>query len=129
MSGPLWMQLLAVAVGGAVGGALRHLLSTGVARIAGDTFPWGTLVVNLSGAFALGVLLGTLPPHGMAGGYVWLLFGIGVLGSYTTVSSLSLQSLQLAQARAFRSLAAYLLLSVLLGVGACLLGIFVAGRW
>lgn len=123
----MWTQLLAVAVGGAVGGALRHLLSVAVARIAGDAFPWGTLAVNTSGSFVLGILISVFPRLGSSDGYVWLLFGIGVLGSYTTVSSLSLQSLQLAQVRAYRSLAAYLLLSVLLGVGACLLGIFLAG--
>jgi CrcB protein len=89
-----------VAFGGAIGGPLRFFFSGLVGRRFGETFPWGTLAVNVSGAVAIGVLWAVqrvLPPYG------WTFFATGVLGSYTTVSSFSLQTLALArdgQARA-----------------------------
>jgi len=129
LTGSPWLQLLAVALGGAVGGALRHLLSVAVSRRMGDAFPWGTLAVNTSGALALGILIGAHRQLVNVDDLIWLLFGVGVLGSYTTVSSLSLQSLQLAQARAYRPLAAYLLVSVVAGLAAGLLGVSLAGPW
>lgn len=87
-------SLLWVAAGGALGGMGRLALSTAVARWLGTHFPWGTLVVNLSGAFAAGWLAGYLSGSPLPEG-VWLFLMIGVLGGYTTVSSLSLQTLTL----------------------------------
>ncbi|MFN3842511.1 MAG: CrcB family protein [Rehaibacterium terrae] len=92
-----WPALLLVALGGALGGALRYGVSGWVARRVGETFPWGTLVVNTSGAFVLGLLMGAAGGLPVAQRELWLLFCVGVLGSYTTVSSLSLQALLLAR--------------------------------
>ena len=81
-------------LGGVIGGPLRFLLSGLVGRRFGETFPWGTVAVNVSGAVAIGILWTVqhfLPPFG------WTLLATGVLGSYTTVSSFSLQTLALAQ--------------------------------
>lgn len=93
-------QLLLVALGGAVGGLARFWLSDIVARTAGETFPWGTLAVNVSGALAIGILAGLIfsPTDGAAQlPSLWLPLITGVLGSYTTVSAFSLQTLALAQ--------------------------------
>jgi len=86
-----------VAAGSAAGGMARHWLSGAVARRIGETFPWGTLAVNASGAFAIGLVAALV-----AGGSpyavrdeTWLLGVVGFLGSYTTVSSFSLQTLAL----------------------------------
>ncbi|MCC5968494.1 MAG: fluoride efflux transporter CrcB [Pararhodobacter sp.] len=91
-------QIGLVALGGAVGGMGRYAVSGFVARRWGETFPWGTLVVNITGACMIGVLAALiLSPgdHAVVRPVLWLGFVIGVLGSYTTVSSFSLQTLTL----------------------------------
>lgn len=120
---PWWIQWLAVASGGAIGGAFRHLLSGWIARRTGERFPWGTLAVNTSGAMALGFLLGSQGSLHTTEGDLWLLLGVGVLGSYTTASSLSLQTLCLAKRSEYRSAIAYVLVSVAAGIAACFAGV------
>ena len=92
------LQIALVALGGALGGIGRVWLSERVTRLRDDGFPWGTLAVNVSGAGAIGVLAALLLEPG-SGAVVddplWLALGVGVLGSYTTVSSFSLQTLAL----------------------------------
>jgi CrcB protein len=95
------LQLLLVAVGGALGGAARFWVSGVVARRFGETFPWGTLVVNVSGATAIGALAAILlsvESHAVGNVHVWSGLVVGILGSYTTVSSFSLQTLALVRA-------------------------------
>jgi CrcB protein len=94
------LDILSVAVGGALGGIGRFWLSGFVARWVGETFPWGTLAVNVSGAAAIGALAPLLwvPGRGeFADLSLWAALVTGVLGSYTTVSSFSLQTLALAR--------------------------------
>lgn len=91
-------QLLLIAAGGALGALARYWLSALVDARLGGRFPWGTLVVNLTGAGLIGLLAGLWMVAGGAHGPVWAFFVIGVLGSYTTVSSFSLQTLELFQA-------------------------------
>jgi fluoride exporter len=93
----LALLVLAVAVGGALGAAARLWLSDRVTRWQSGDFPWGTLVVNLSGAFAIGLLAGWrgIPPPGAVDDLAWVGLVIGLLGSFTTVSSFALQTLQL----------------------------------
>jgi len=90
-----------VAAGGAIGGVARFQVAALVLRRFGGIFPWGTLAVNVSGALCLGAAAGWLQ-SGEAGamphGPVWSLLAIGALGSYTTVSSFSLQTLALVDA-------------------------------
>ncbi len=125
---PWWQSLLMVAAGGALGGALRHAVSGWFGRRVGETFPWGTFAVNTSGAFALGMLLGSLGTGDAAHGRLWLGLGVGVLGSYTTVSSLSLQTLLLARGREGRAALAYVVLSVGAGIAAGLAGLWIGTR-
>jgi CrcB protein len=101
MSLSLVLQLLVVAVGGALGGAARFWVSGVVARRIGETFPWGTLVVNVSGAAIIGALAAVLlaaESHAVGNVPVWSGLVVGILGSYTTVSSFSLQTLALVRA-------------------------------
>jgi len=116
-----WQQWLLVAAGGALGGALRYTVSGWVAKRVGETFPWGTLAVNASGAFLLALLMGSSAVNSASNG-VWLLLGVGVIGSYTTVSSLSLQTLSLTREGQLRAAAAYVALSVATGLAAGALG-------
>nr|WP_257644267.1 CrcB family protein [Luteimonas salinisoli] len=110
--------------GGAVGGVLRHLATEWIDRRGGGAFPWGTLGVNASGAFAAGCLLAALEAAPAHARLLWLCLGIGLLGSYTTVSALALQTLLLARGGARARAAAYLLAS--LGAG---LATVAGGYW
>lgn len=118
-----------VAAGGALGGMARLAVSELTARRVGTGFPWGTLVVNLSGALVAGVLAGLfgMPLADPAPAPIWLGLVVGGLGGYTTVSSLSLQSLALWQSG--RTVAALANLGVTLGAGLLLaaLGWWLAG--
>jgi fluoride exporter len=87
-------------LGGGLGGIARFWVSGMVARRCGELFPWGTLTVNGSGAAAIGVLAALLLEPGSDAGTslpLWAGLAGGVLGSYTTVSSFSLQTLALAR--------------------------------
>lgn len=115
----LWGQLIWVVLGAAAGGALRYFVSGFVGRRIGEAFPWGTLIVNVSGAFAVGAMAAAV--RGSMSD-AWLFGATGLLGAYTTVSSFSLQTLALAREgetrQAFNN-AAY---SVVLGVAAAASG-------
>ncbi|OEI84635.1 fluoride efflux transporter CrcB [Brucella sp. BO3] len=86
-----------VLVGGFIGGVMRFFLSGYVGRRIGETFPWGTFVVNVSGAFFIGMAAGLGARLG--GIFSTTIFHefimVGLLGGYTTVSSFCLQSVNL----------------------------------
>jgi fluoride exporter len=116
-------DVLFVAAGGALGAALRFGIGAGITARTGEGFPWHTLVINVSGAFLIGLLL-ALPWSGMSSGASWRLFlVVGVLGGFTTFSTLSYESIELmAEGRAFAGLA-NMFGSGVLGLGAAWLGI------
>lgn len=117
------MEIILVALGGALGACARFWLSGAVARRVGEVFPWGTLAVNVSGAAAIGLLAARfLSADGIAEPWreTWLLLVAGVLGSYTTVSSFSLQTLALARAGEGGRAA----MNVLASLGLCLCAAF-----
>ncbi len=91
------LAYLWIAIGGALGSVARFWFSGVVARQFGETFPWGTLLVNVSGSFLIGVLAALAEPGGRQylkpGGREF--FMVGVCGGYTTFSSFSLNTLQL----------------------------------
>src|SRR5690554_1959712 len=118
------IQVLLVALGGALGGMARLAVGAAVGRRLGTAFPWGTLAVNLSGALAIGLLAGGLGlPLAGAEGHAWLLAVVGLLGGYTTVSSFSLQTLALWQEGRPAAATA----NVLAGLAAVALGAWLAG--
>ena len=88
---------LAVMFGGAVGTALRFGLSNWFAVNYGETFPVGTIVVNVTGCFVIGLFAALTGPDGifLASSLTRQVVMIGVLGGYTTFSSFSLQTLNL----------------------------------
>jgi CrcB protein len=89
--------LMWVALGSAFGGMARFFLSGFVGRRIGETFPWGTMVINVTGAFAIGVIAAAADGRLLDKPAAWALVVTGFLGSYTTVSSFSLQTLALAR--------------------------------
>jgi CrcB protein len=121
------MKGLAVAlwigVGSAVGGLLRYGCSGLVARQVGETFPWGTIAVNVIGSLLIGFVATVTGPDGR-----WLVSAatrqfimLGVFGGFTTFSSFSLQTLSLAQEGQYAYAAGNVLGSVIL----CLLGVWI----
>ncbi len=112
------VEILLVGIGGALGGMLRHLVARAVDLATRADWPWGTLVVNVSGACLIGILAGfALPAAGQAK-MPWIFLAIGLLGSYTTVSAFSLQTLTLWQAGRARAALAYVAISCALCLGA-----------
>jgi len=91
------VSYLWVTLGGAIGTAARFWLSGLVARHWGETFPWGTLLVNVSGSFVIGFFATVTDP----GGRLFVsqtgrqFFMVGICGGYTTFSSFSLQTVKL----------------------------------
>ena len=122
------LALLSVAIGSALGGTARYWLSGAVGRSVGETFPWGTMAVNVSGALAIGVVAALAAGGGAAASeHAWRLAVIGFLGSYTTVSSFSLQTLALARAGERLRAVGNILLSVGLCLSAATLGLAAGG--
>jgi CrcB protein len=122
------MAALLVALGAAAGTPARFFVSGLVARRLGETFPWGTLVVNVTGCGVMGVVgcLATL--RGLSGDSAfWLVAATGFLGSYTTVSSFALQTRALVRDGEGRLALGYVVLSLLLCLGAVAGGFSLAG--
>jgi CrcB protein len=125
MNAYLW-----IALGSALGGVARYWCSGWVAQRVGETFPWGTIMVNITGCLLIGALAACSEPDGR-----WYLpplarqfLMIGVLGGYTTFSSFSLQTLNLARDGEWLQAGANVVLSVVLCLVAVGLGYFaVAG--
>jgi fluoride exporter len=88
-----------IAIGSALGGMARFWCSGVVARLVGETFPWGTLFVNVLGSFLIGFFATLTGPDGriFAGSTTRQFVMLGLFGGFTTFSSFSLQTLNLAQ--------------------------------
>ena len=93
---PLQMYL-AVAAGGALGTVARYFLSGVVANAFGQTFPWGTFIINVTGSFVIGFFNALTGPDGrvLVSGITRQFVMIGICGGYTTFSSFSQQTLNL----------------------------------
>ena len=125
------MIYLLVAVGGALGTLGRFLLSRGIAHYWGETFPWGTIIINITGSFAIGLFATLTDPEGtlLVRPEARTFFMIGICGGYTTFSSFSLQTLQLAQNGQWGSAAANVVASNLGCLLAVWLGHICAAGW
>jgi len=114
VSWPVW---IGVAFLGGCGALARFGLTLSVADRLHPHFPAGTLAVNVSGAFLLGLLAGA-----SVDGDARLLFGAGLLGSYTTFSTWMIETQRIDEAGRRRIAVANVVLSIVLGVGAAALG-------
>jgi len=87
-----------IAAGSALGGVARYFCTGVASRLLGETFPWGTLFVNVTGSFIIGFFATLTGPDGriFAGTTTRQFVMTGILGGFTTFSSFSLQSLNLA---------------------------------
>ena len=96
-----------VALGGALGSVSRYWLYGIISTKIGETFPWGTLAVNVTGSFAIGILAALASPEGHmdspSRAFATQFLMLGVCGGYTTFSSFSLQTLNLLRDREWLS--------------------------
>jgi fluoride exporter len=123
------MTVLWVALGGALGSVARYALSGIAVRSLGAAFPYGTLFVNVTGSFAIGLLAALVAADGRpqlgADARAFLL--VGVLGGFTTFSSFSLETLNLARSGALAPALLNVAGSVVLCLAAVYLGFATAG--
>lgn len=113
--------LAVIALGGAVGSTARYAVALLLPH-APDRIPWSTVTANLTGAFALALLMVFVNDVWPSNRYVRPLLGVGVLGGYTTFSTYMLDAHALAAAGAFGALVAYVLVTLVGGLIAVRLG-------
>ncbi|MBG6108549.1 CrcB family protein [Frigoribacterium sp. CG_9.8] len=124
---PGWREAVAVVAGGVVGTGLRLTLDTVIPHGDAD-FPLSTLLINVVGSFALGALVATLWRRSNTPNWLKVGLGSGLIGSFTTFSALIVSLLSEAQRGAWMLAVLYLALSLVLGLGAALLGLSLGRR-
>lgn len=117
------MSYLIVFVGAGIGGALRHGVNSVTMRVLGPDFPWWTLVINIVGSLAMGLVAGYFAFKGEAS-QAWRLFlTTGILGGFTTFSAFSLDTAMLYERGEMVQTGLYVLGSVLISIGAVFFGL------
>jgi CrcB protein len=116
-------KYLLVGLGGFLGAIARYALGGWAAEKWGGGFPYGTLLINVSGSFVLGLFLAVTASRLPLDPRWRLLFAVGFLGAYTTFSTFTYETVQLLLANDWRPALAYVGISNVLGVGAALLGV------
>ncbi len=117
-------DVLAVGLGGFAGAVSRYLLGTWVAARVGATFPYGTFVINVTGCFILGVLMGALEQNVLPPA-VRLPAAVGFVGAYTTFSTYSYETLRLVETGATIGAVVNIVGSNVVGLAFCLVGLAV----
>jgi CrcB protein len=116
------LLLLIVAVAGGVGAGLRYAADLGLTRWLGARFPWGTLVINVTGSFALGLLAAATSDVALVA-----VLGVGLLGGYTTFSSVATASAIFATERRGVAAVTNTLMTLVLTGAAAALGLGLGG--
>lgn len=115
-----------VALGSALGAPARYLLDRLIQSRHERVFPWGTLVINVTGCFALGVLTGFSAQH-VVDARLMVAVATGFLGSYTTFSTFTWETMRLVEDAAFLTAAANVVLSTGVGLAAAGCGLLLGG--
>ena len=122
------MTILWVGLGGFLGANARYLLGGLIAEQWGGIFPWGILIVNLTGSFILGFFLAFAQDRPWVQPNLRLLFAVGFVGGYTTFSTFTYESVRLAQDGELLLAMANVIGSVLTGGVAVMAGIILGER-
>jgi CrcB protein len=119
---------LLISLGAVLGANARYLLSSFAATRWGTAFPWGTLLINVTGSFLIGLFLAVVAARYDNSLGARALLVTGFLGAYTTFSTFSFETVALGQRAAYLSAFTYALGSVILGVAAAILGMLLGNR-
>ena len=122
----MWLTL-GIALASGLGSVTRYTLDLAVARRAGRNFPYGMLLINVTGSFLLGLVIGLSMHHGWTNGTT-LLLGTGFAGGYTTLSTWAWETLLLLRDRRYRRAALNAFLSVTTGLLAVSAGLGLAAQ-
>lgn len=122
-----FLLTLEVGLAGSLGALARYLLGRFVAERVSKGFPLGTLLINISGSFVIGLLF-ALAAHDIITSTLQLILATGFLGGYTTFSTMSWEIIQLARGGSRLAGVLYLMASVVLGLLAAALGLLAGGR-
>src|SRR5689334_13078500 len=117
------MLYLIVFLGAGIGGALRHGVNVGAAKLLGFGFPFGTLIVNIVGSFLMGLAAGYFAFRPGIAQHMRLFMTTGVLGGFTTFSAFSLDAALLIERHAYGLAAGYIVGSVAASVSALFFGL------
>ena len=119
---------LQVALGGAIGAALRFLAGVGILRLIGPGFPVAVMAVNVFGSFMIGLFVVFATQRGVTQLNPFVMAGL--LGGFTTFSAFSLEAVSLFELGAMWQALAYVVMSVVLSIGGLMLGLMIArGIW
>jgi CrcB protein len=115
-----------IAIGGGLGSVVRYSIDRLMTRLAGNAFPWGTLVVNTLGSFLIGYLGQPVLTDASfeTGPHIRFLVAIGVFGGFTTFAAFSMQTIELMRDGKVVRAILYTVGSVVLCLGATTLGIY-----
>jgi CrcB protein len=120
----LWVQVASVAVGGSLGAVSRLFVGR---LLAGGSFPWGTVAVNLAGCCALGLLLGATHDDVPSHRALRVALGTGFLGAFTTFSTFSVEAVALAEKERWLAASLYFGGQIVVGLALATAGMM-AGR-
>lgn len=110
--------ILAVALGGAIGSVTRYLVAIGVGRAFGTNFPWGTLIINVTGSFLIGAFTGLFALKWDLPQAMRIFLTVGICGGYTTFSTFSLDAFYLMERGELIAAGGYVIASVVLSISA-----------
>ena len=123
------MGYVIVFFGGGLGAALRHGMNIAAARVLGTAFPYGTLIINVTGSILMGLIAGYFAFKGGASQHWRLFLTTGILGGYTTFSAFSLDAALLYERGESWAAALYVVLSVVLSILGLFAGLYIVRQY
>ena len=117
-------KVLLVGFGGFSGAICRYLVQNLLSERYPGTFPWGTFTANILGCFLIGIIYGLAEHHKVMSHEFRLLLAVGFCGSFTTFSAFAVENLTMIQLGNYLSAGIYILLSLILGLAAVFIGIY-----
>ena len=117
------INLLAIAIGGAIGAVFRYVLGNQISIIFGTNFPFSILIINVIGSFFMGMAIESFNLFSTSNEPLQKFFTVGILGAFTTFSTFSLDAVDLILKNRFSDAFIYIFASVILAIGFLFLGI------